>query len=63
MTEQQPMTVLDHLRELRSRIIRSVLAVALGMMGLLAFYDPVKNFLTRPYVRLCASNQIGRAHV
>ena len=50
------MTVLDHLRELRSRIIRSVLAIAVGMMGLLAFYDPLKNFLTRPYVRLCASS-------
>lgn len=56
MTDQTPMTVLDHLRELRSRIIRSVLAVAVGMMGLLAFYDPVKDFLTRPYVRLCASH-------
>lgn len=51
----ESMTVLDHLRELRSRIIRSVLAVALGMTGLLAFYDPVKDFLTRPYVRLCHS--------
>ena len=49
------MTVMDHLRELRSRIIRSILAVGAGMMGLLAFYDPVKEFLTRPYVRLCAS--------
>ena len=49
------MTVMDHLRELRSRIIRSILAVGAGMMGLLAFYDPVKEVLTRPYVRLCAS--------
>ena len=49
------MTVMDHLRELRSRIIRSILAVGAGMIGLLAFYDPVKEFLTRPYVRLCAS--------
>lgn len=49
------MTVMDHLRELRSRLIRSVLAVAVGMMGLLAFYDPVKNFLTEPYVRICTA--------
>lgn len=49
------MSVMDHLRELRARIIRCVLAVAVGMTGLLAFYDPVKNFLTRPYVRLCRS--------
>ena len=49
------MSVMDHLRELRSRVIRSILAVAAGMMGLLAFYDPVKSLLTRPYVRLCTS--------
>lgn len=49
------MSVMDHLRELRTRLIRCVLAVAVGMMGLLAFYDPVKDFLTEPYVRICAA--------
>ena len=47
------MPVMEHLRELRSRIIRCLLAVAGGMLLLLAFYDPVKNFLTEPYVSLC----------
>ena len=50
------MSVMDHLRELRSRVIRSILAIAAGMMGLLAFYDPVKSLLTKPYVRLCTSS-------
>ena len=50
------MTVIDHLRELRSRIIRCVLAVAAGMIGLLTWYDPMKNLLTRPYVNLCNSH-------
>lgn len=50
------MTVIDHLRELRSRIIRSILAVAAGMTGLLVWYDPMKNLLTKPYVNLCAAN-------
>lgn len=47
------MPVMEHLRELRSRIIRCLLAVAAGMLLLLTFYDPVKQFLTEPYVRLC----------
>lgn len=51
MTEA--MTVIDHLRELRMRIVRSVLAVAAGTMTLLVFYDPVKDLLTRPYVDIC----------
>jgi len=33
----EAMTLTQHLAELRSRIIRSVLAVAIGMMGVLAF--------------------------
>lgn len=54
-TTDASMSVMDHLRELRTRLIRCVLAVAVGMMGLLAFYDPVKNFLTEPYVRICTA--------
>ncbi|MEY3796283.1 MAG: hypothetical protein RLZZ170_297, partial [Actinomycetota bacterium] len=37
-TSDEAMTLTQHLAELRSRIIRSVLAVAIGMMGVLAFY-------------------------
>lgn len=47
------MPIMEHLRELRSRIIRSSLAVAVSFIVLLAFYDPVKNLLTRPYRNLC----------
>ncbi len=47
------MTMMDHLRELRQRVIRALLAVAVGTMVMLAFYDPVKNWLTRPYRSLC----------
>lgn len=47
------MPLMEHLRELRTRIIRSVLSVGLIMILLLAFYDPFKNFLTQPYVDLC----------
>ena len=44
---------MEHLRELRMRIVRSLLAVAIGTIVILAIYDPVKNFLTQPYQNLC----------
>ncbi len=47
------MTLTEHLAELRSRVIRSALAVALGVIVILAFYDPVLEFLRRPYDNLC----------
>lgn len=48
------MTLTEHLAELRVRIIRSALAVAIGMVLIIAFYDQVLGFLLRPYVDLCA---------
>ncbi len=47
------MPIMEHLRELRSRVIRCALAIAVGMMVLLATYNPVKDFLTKPYRDLC----------
>jgi sec-independent protein translocase protein TatC len=47
------MTLTEHLAELRARIIRAVLAVTIGMVLIVVFYDAVLDFLTRPYVDLC----------
>lgn len=47
------MPLMEHLRELRMRIVRSLLAVAVGTIVILAVYDPVKNFLTKPYREIC----------
>lgn len=47
------MSMMDHLRELRMRLIRSVLAIGITTLLLLAFYDQLKNFLTKPYTELC----------
>ena len=52
---QKSMSLVDHLAELRMRLIRSILAVAVGAAAVLAFYDPVLKFLTKPYRDLCAS--------
>ena len=48
------MTLTEHLSELRTRIIRSLLAVTIGAIVIIAFYDEVLNFLAQPYQDLCA---------
>lgn len=49
------MTLTEHLAELRVRIIRCVLAVLIGAIVIVAFYDYVLDFLKQPYAQLCAS--------
>jgi sec-independent protein translocase protein TatC len=49
------MTLTEHLAELRVRIIRSALAIAIGMVLIIAFYNQVLDFLVQPYKDLCAS--------
>lgn len=43
------MSLVEHLTELRTRIIRSVLAVAVGAVVCWIFYEPILNWLLRPY--------------
>jgi sec-independent protein translocase protein TatC len=52
-TPVEAMSMMDHLRELRMRLVRSVLAVGVSTLLLLAFYDQLKNLLTKPYRNLC----------
>ncbi len=52
-TANETMTLTEHLAELRTRIVRALLAVGLGVVGILAFYDPVLEFLRQPYDNLC----------
>ena len=50
------MTLTEHLGELRVRIIRSALAITIGAILVIAFYDPVLDFLTQPYVNICKNH-------
>ena len=52
-TPDDVMTLTEHLGELRVRIIRAALAVTIGAIIIIAFYDPVMAFLTEPYLDLC----------
>jgi len=55
-TPDDRMTLTEHLAELRTRIIRSLLAIVLGVIIILAFYDQVLDFMRRPYEELCKTN-------
>lgn len=48
------MTLRDHLAELRTRIVRACLAIVVGVIIVMAFYDQVLRFLSKPYTDLCA---------
>jgi sec-independent protein translocase protein TatC len=49
--------LMDHLIELRTRLIRSLLAFAVLLILCFAFATPIYNFLLQPYVR--ASRELG----
>lgn len=43
------MTLMEHLAELRRRLVISLLAVAFGMLVVTVFYDPILDTLREPY--------------
>ena len=54
-TAEVSMTLVEHLAELRSRIIRCLGAVVVFAVLITVFYDPVLRFLTHPYRSVCRS--------
>jgi sec-independent protein translocase protein TatC len=54
-TPDDRMTLTEHLGELRMRIIRCLLAVTLGFVLIMVFYNQVISFLGKPYEDLCRS--------
>jgi sec-independent protein translocase protein TatC len=52
-TPDDRMTLMEHLAELRSRIIKSLLAVTAGAVIVFVFYDPIVSWLAHPYFELC----------
>jgi len=54
-----PMSLFEHLAELRMRIIRAGLAILIGAVLVVAFYDTVLGWLTEPYGKLCRSKPDG----
>lgn len=48
------MTLVEHLTELRSRLVKSALALAVGVVIAFVFFDPILRFLLHPYCDLPA---------
>ncbi len=48
----ESMTVLEHLGELRSRIIKSAIAIVVGSIVAYFFYNQALSFFTQPYCNL-----------
>jgi len=46
------MPLMDHLRELRSRLVKAVLAVLAGTIVALVFYDQILDWLSQPYTEI-----------
>jgi len=60
------MTLVEHLRELRSRMIRSAWAILVGSVVAWFFYQRIFAFLTKPYLdaaKLLSSQQQVQAHL
>ncbi len=46
--EDSAAPLIEHLKELRSRLIKSVIAFLIGMVIAFSFWNPIFNFLTQP---------------
>ncbi len=55
------MSLVEHLGELRSRLIKCVVAVVVGAIVVWVFFDPLFNFLSDPYCELRAADVVAEA--
>jgi sec-independent protein translocase protein TatC len=53
------MPLFDHLRELRNRVVKIALAVLAGAAVSWAFYQPIWNFIQRPYCQAVTYCKVG----
>jgi sec-independent protein translocase protein TatC len=53
------MSLVEHLTELRNRLIKSVIAVAVGMVVGFVFYEAIFDFLLDPYLDVAADDGQG----
>jgi sec-independent protein translocase protein TatC len=52
------MPLMDHLRELRGRIVKVLLAIAVGMVVAFVLYEPIFDFLLQPYETLATNDDL-----
>ncbi|MEZ0071023.1 twin-arginine translocase subunit TatC [Planotetraspora sp. GP83] len=54
------MSLMEHIRELRNRLIKAILAVVGGTVLGFVFFEPIWNFLKQPYCRLPQAHQFNK---
>jgi sec-independent protein translocase protein TatC len=57
-TPTDTMSLFDHLTELRQRIVKSVLAIAICAVFLFIAYNPVLAFLRKPFDTVCLQEKL-----
>ena len=55
---QEHMTLAEHLTELRSRLIKSMIAILLGGLVVFLLYNRILDFLTEPYQKICEGGDV-----
>jgi sec-independent protein translocase protein TatC len=55
----KPMSFLDHVAELRTRLVRAVLGIFVGFFACFGFADPISDFLRIPIDRAWAAQGLG----
>lgn len=53
--DESRMTLVEHLTELRSRLVKSVLALSIATIAAFVFFEPILEFLQRPFCDLPAN--------
>jgi sec-independent protein translocase protein TatC len=53
------MPLMDHIRELRNRILKALLAVGIGMILGFVFFNPIWHFITHPFCAAVISGHTG----
>jgi sec-independent protein translocase protein TatC len=56
------MSLIEHIRELRNRLLKALLALAAGMGVGWIFFNPVWKFLERPYCKIPQHNRLLGMH-
>lgn len=56
------MSLMEHIRELRNRLLKALLGLALGMVVGWIFFNPVWKFIERPYCKIPQQNRLLGTH-
>ena len=56
---ERRMPLMDHLRELRNRLVKSILVIILGMISALVFSNQILNIVARPFCSAVINGHTG----